>query len=253
MRTIRATLRQLGHNWSEEEIQKLARRIDAGEYDDLPEAQTLRKPGDSVTFTAKVDPAFLSESDKVRREIREQDQRWMREAIKVARRHEEMGDRPFGCVIVDERNQLLAYAGGSEYGHEPTWHSEMEAIRRACARRGGTLEGCTIYSTHEPCPMCAGAINHAKLSMVVWGTDRVDLPLLFRKLSVNTWDRLRDTSKPPLIRSGVMRAECLKLFDLENTAAAIEQAAQVAAAKPVTGGLIQDDVLDGPGIESFGT
>lgn len=215
VRTIRATLRQLGHNWSEEEIQKLARRIDAGEYDDLPEVQTLRKPGDSVTFTATVDPAFLTESDKVRREIREQDQRWMREAIKVARRHEEMGDRPFGCVIVDENNQLLAYAGGSEYGHEPTWHSEMEAIRRACARRGGTLEGCTIYSTHEPCPMCAGAINHAKISMVVWGTNRTDLPLLFRSLTVSTFDRLRDTGKPPLARANVMHAECMKLFDLE--------------------------------------
>lgn len=140
---------------------------------------------------------------------------WMRRAIMLARRAEYFGWRPFGCVIVDNLGQVVAETFGSERPDDPTRHSEMLAIQTACHECGGLLQGCAIYSTHEPCAMCCGAINHAKLSRVVWGSSRRDLPRLFRQRHCSGLTLLADTSHPPRVTTGVMRSECIALFDAE--------------------------------------
>lgn len=154
---------------------------------------------------------------------RSRHEHWMVHAIKAARRAEKFGDRPFGAVVVDEENQLVAVAAGTGTDIDPVRHSEILVIQEACRllnRGDRRLEGCTLYSTHEPCHMCAGAILHAHLSEVVWGSDRDDLPELFRYYDVSTYDILYDSSHRPKVTSGVLGTECISLFDAERSALA---------------------------------
>lgn len=135
--------------------------------------------------------------------------------IELARIAATQGDRPFGCLIVDEPGRVLAKSAGSESPVDPTRHCEVVAIRQACQARGRLLEGCTLYSTHEPCIMCAGAILHAKVSGVIFGSWREDLQLLFRSRNIPIEELLRDTSHPPVVVGGFLRDQCVALFDTE--------------------------------------
>lgn len=143
----------------------------------------------------------------------------MRVAINLAIWAESIGKRPFACIIVDPDDEIVGAGTGSGTLTDPTLHSEIVAIRMACVETGGRLRGCTLYSTHEPCPMCCGAINHAKVSRVVYGSRRHDLPRLFRHTRIPVYDRLRDTTNPPEIKR-VLTNECVSLFDAEVACAA---------------------------------
>lgn len=142
------------------------------------------------------------------------DELWMRMAVTLAKRAMIEGERPFGCVIANEDLVSQSYGTGTDL--DPTRHSEMVAIRRACGYLGrADLEGCTLYSTHEPCGMCAGAIVHAHPSRVVWGSPRSDLPQLFRQREIGSDLIMRDCSRPPEIVEFYMREQCVALFDGE--------------------------------------
>lgn len=138
------------------------------------------------------------------------DEMWMRMAIALAKRAMSEGERPFGCVIANDDLVSTAYGTGSDL--DPTRHSEMVAIRKGCAYLGRNLEGCTLYSTHEPCGMCAGAIVHAHPSRVVWGSARIDLSRLFRERRVKARAVMLDCSRPPEIVEGFLGPECISLF-----------------------------------------
>lgn len=140
-------------------------------------------------------------------------------AILEARNAQENGEAPFGCIIVNPENRIIGKASGTHTPLDPIRHSEVVAIQQACLRSrgrpeadGALLHGCTIYSTHEPCAMCCGAINHAKLSTVVFGSYRSDLPTLFRPYSWPVVRRLSDTSHPPQVVIA-LREDCVRLFD----------------------------------------
>jgi len=82
---------------------------------------------------------------------------------------------PFGAVIV--RGDTIVGRGHNEVLHrnDPTAHAEMEAIRDACAHLGThSLEGCVLYATGEPCPMCLAAIHWARLDRVVYAQSRAE-------------------------------------------------------------------------------
>src|SRR5690606_7696163 len=78
---------------------------------------------------------------------------------------------PVGAVITDAEGNILATAGNCvEELKDPTAHAEMLAIRTACEALGdGRLNGCDLYVTLEPCPMCAQAISHARIRRVYYG------------------------------------------------------------------------------------
>src|ERR1700694_5858367 len=78
---------------------------------------------------------------------------------------------PIGAVIVSLKQGVIARAHNQrEQLHDPTAHAEMIAITQAAqALQSWRLEGCVIYATLEPCPMCAGAIVLARLPMVAYG------------------------------------------------------------------------------------
>lgn len=139
---------------------------------------------------------------------------YMRLAIDIARRGAIHGRLPFGSLIVDSRGDTIGVGSGTETPINPIRHSELEAIRMACARQG-LLYGCTLFQTHEPCPMCAGAICHSKLSTVVVGSLRSDLPELFHQRDIKLAKLLRLTSTPPtlIMAPESIQRECIALFD----------------------------------------
>lgn len=139
------------------------------------------------------------------------DQGFMMAAINEAFEAQKRGERPFGCVIV-ERGSIIATGGGSETERDTTYHSELVAIRCAEMVCNGLLTGCTLYSTHEPCIMCAGAIVHSHISRVVWGSSRADLPQLFHQRRIRVADVLADTSNNRIETGRILEAECVRLF-----------------------------------------
>lgn len=141
------------------------------------------------------------------------DEVWMWRAIELARIALDNDEIPFGCVIIGPEGDELAATWGTGT-HDPLSHSEMVAIHMVAHHytEPTWLDGCSLYSTHEPCVMCCGGINHAKISRVVWGSCRSDLPHLFsRKAAAEL--TLATTSHPPRVFGAVLRQPCIELFD----------------------------------------
>lgn len=97
-------------------------------------------------------------------------QRYMQQALQEAHRAADQGEAPIGAVIVHQARVVAAAHNLREQLRDPTAHAEMIAITQAAEALGGwRLEGCTLYVTLEPCPMCAGAIVQARIPHVVYG------------------------------------------------------------------------------------
>jgi len=99
------------------------------------------------------------------------DQQFMLIAIEQAREAEEHGEVPIGAVLVDAAGQVLAVGRNRTIGDsDPTAHAEIVALRLgAIAVNNYRLPGCTMYTTIEPCAMCAGALVNARISRLVYG------------------------------------------------------------------------------------
>ena len=94
---------------------------------------------------------------------------YMQKALEVGRRALATGDVPVGCVIVKD-GAVIAEGWNKREPGDATAHAETEAIRSACKALGTwRLEGCALYVTLEPCPMCAGAIINSRISTVCYG------------------------------------------------------------------------------------
>lgn len=97
-------------------------------------------------------------------------ERWMRLALDEARAAAAEDEVPVGAVVVAAGRVVGSGHNQREQLADPTAHAEMIAITQAAAALGSwRLEGCTLYVTLEPCPMCAGAILQARVPQVVWG------------------------------------------------------------------------------------
>jgi len=98
------------------------------------------------------------------------DLRYMREALAYARAAEAAGEVPVGAVLVRD-GEIIGRARNRPIGaNDPTAHAEILALREAAAATGNyRLTGTTLYVTLEPCPMCAGALVHARVARLVYG------------------------------------------------------------------------------------
>lgn len=96
---------------------------------------------------------------------------YMSLALEKARESLEEGEVPVGCVIVDSGGSIVGSGRNRcERESNPLCHAELEAISAACRSLGGQrLNGCTLFVTLEPCPMCAGAIINSRVSRLVYG------------------------------------------------------------------------------------
>ena len=105
----------------------------------------------------------------------EKDNEYMRRAIALADESVRHGGGPFGAVIVKDGVIIAEGSNSVTILNDPTAHAEVSAIREACRRLGTFhLDGCTIYTSCEPCPMCLGAIYWAGIKQIFYGNNRKD-------------------------------------------------------------------------------
>ena len=98
------------------------------------------------------------------------DQNWMREALKLARKAEELGEVPVGAVVVLDNKLIGKGWNQSITAHDASAHAEIVAIRNASHYlKNYRLCDASLYVTLEPCTMCAGAIIHARIKRLVYG------------------------------------------------------------------------------------
>lgn len=134
----------------------------------------------------------------------ENDEKYMREALKEAEAAREEGEIPIGAVVVCRGKIISRGHNMTECLHDPSAHAEMIALTAATSAIGGKyLSECTLYVTVEPCPMCAGALNWAQLGTLVYGADDPK-----RGYSMFEPSLLHSRTQ---VRKGILSGECSKL------------------------------------------
>ena len=146
----------------------------------------------------------------------ELDLTYMRLAIEVAQRAREHGNHPFGAILVDGAGQILLSAENSVVTERDcTGHAETNLMRRATQQYDADfLARCTLYSSAEPCPMCAGAIFWGNVRRVVYGLGQAGLYALIgaeteESLQLSCRDVLRSGGKPVEVIGPMLEEEAL--------------------------------------------
>jgi len=103
--------------------------------------------------------------------MRETDEFWMRRAINAAREAEQLDEVPIGACLIDAEGQVLAVAGNrTRTDCDPTAHAEILVLREGAQKIGNyRLTETILYTTIEPCAMCAGALIQARVKRLVFG------------------------------------------------------------------------------------
>ena len=136
-------------------------------------------------------------------------EKYMRQALDLARQAAACGEVPVGCVIVKD-GRVIGRGRNRREERQAAWsHAEMEAMAQA-NRALGTwrLDGCTLYVTLEPCPMCAGAIINARIPTLVFGAREAltgSCGSVIDLFSENYGHR-------PAVYAGVLREDCARLL-----------------------------------------
>ncbi len=140
---------------------------------------------------------------------------FMRAAIAKTRDGIAAGQSPFGSVIVRDQAIIAATHNTVWLTTDPTAHAEVNCIRAAAKSLNNiALNGCTLYSTTEPCPMCLSAIHWAKIDRVVFGATIADASDAgFAELIIPAKDMARMGRSPLIVESGLLQTECAALFD----------------------------------------
>ena len=133
-------------------------------------------------------------------------EKYMRMALALAREAADAGEVPVGCVIADASGRVIGRGRNRrEERGDATAHAEIEAIREAGAALGSwRLEGCTLYVTLEPCPMCAGAIWNARVPRVVIGAKDPRAGAMGSLLNLASYP----LNHRPAVTFGVREKEC---------------------------------------------
>lgn len=137
-------------------------------------------------------------------------EKYMLEALGLAQEAAAQGEIPVGCVVVDEAGQIIG-RGRNRRQEEMrvSAHAEIEALDAASAARGDwRLDGCSLFVTLEPCPMCAGAMINARISTVVYGARET---LTGSCASILNLFEERYPVKPA-IYGGILEADCAALL-----------------------------------------
>ena len=140
---------------------------------------------------------------------------FMKRAIELSIKSVNNGGGPFGSVIVKGDKIIAEGSNKVTSNNDPTAHGEIVAIREACKKLNNfSLNGCELYSTCEPCPMCLSAIYWARIDKIYYANTREDArkidfddSLIYTELQKNI-----DKRKIPMIQ--IMRNEALKAFEL---------------------------------------
>lgn len=134
----------------------------------------------------------------------------MREALILARQAEAAGEVPVGAVVVADGSIVAGGRNSPIARSDPTAHAEMLALREAALAAGNyRLEGATMYSTLEPCVMCAGALVTARIHRLVFGARDLRFGGVRSKFQIADSELLNHRIE---IIEGVLAAECVELL-----------------------------------------
>lgn len=138
--------------------------------------------------------------------MQQEDEHFMRMALREAECAASRGEVPIGAVVVC-RGQVIARGHNlTETLHDVTAHAEMQAITSATATLGGKyLKGCTLYVTVEPCLMCAGALAWSQIGRIVWGASD-------DKRGYHTFCPSSPFHKKTVLKMGVLQGECAEII-----------------------------------------
>jgi tRNA(adenine34) deaminase len=144
------------------------------------------------------------------RRMSEPDELWMEEALRAAQRAQEAGEVPVGAVVVCE-GRVIGRGWNRNLGDcDPTAHAEIVALREAAAAVGNhRLANCDLFATIEPCPMCAGALVHARIQRLVYGADDPKAGAVQSALQVLNHPQLNHRVE---VRGGVLAGRCAELL-----------------------------------------
>lgn len=141
------------------------------------------------------------------------DERYMLLAIEEAKESLREGNNGFGAVIVRNGEVIASEHDREDTQQDPTSHAELNAIRAASRKYGKKLADCALFSTHEPCPMCAAAIVWAKIPTVVYGYSIRDAIGQGRKrMEISCADIFEQSGAQVEIRAGVLKEACAILY-----------------------------------------
>ena len=138
----------------------------------------------------------------------------MQLAIDVARAGIDAGQSPFGCAIA-RGDEVIAVAHNTVIATvDITAHAEVNALRLGCKTTGQIhLDGCTVATTCEPCPMCMAALHWARVDTVYFGASIADADAAgFNELQVPAADVLKIGGSQVALVGGVLSADCRSLF-----------------------------------------
>ncbi|EGG81783.1 hypothetical protein HMPREF9477_01485 [Lachnospiraceae bacterium 2_1_46FAA] len=139
-----------------------------------------------------------------------QDEKYMREAIKQAKKAYEINEVPIGCVIVCEDKIISRGYNRRTTDKNPLAHAEMIAIKKASKKVGDwRLEDCTMYVTLEPCQMCSGAIVQSRMKKVVVGCMNAKAGCAGSILNLLQMDEFNHQVE---LETGVLEEECSLLM-----------------------------------------
>src|SRR5437870_2420756 len=137
-------------------------------------------------------------------------ERWMREALRAAREAQSRDEVPIGaCIVIGD--QVVAVAGNrTRTDCDPTAHAEIVALREAASRVGNyRLPEAIVYSTIEPCAMCAGALIQARAPLLVYGARDERAGAVDTHFQICSSDQLNHRVE---IVKGVLESECRALM-----------------------------------------
>ena len=134
----------------------------------------------------------------------------MEEAVRSAQRALEVGDVPVGAVVIRDGQVIGRGWNRSIADSDPTAHAEIIALREAGATVGNhRLEDCELFVTIEPCAMCAGALVHARIKRLVYGTDEPKAGAVTSALQVLNHPQLNHKIE---VSSGVLAGRCAEVL-----------------------------------------
>lgn len=139
-----------------------------------------------------------------------QDEQFMREALSLAQQAAELGEVPVGAIVVKD-GVIVGRGSNAPIGsHDPSAHAEILALRDAAKNIGNyRLVDCSLYVTLEPCAMCAGAIQHARIGQLVFGAKDPKTGACGSVVNLMAEDKLNHHTN---VAAGVLENECGRLL-----------------------------------------
>ncbi len=152
--------------------------------------------------------------ETMRHNMEEYDDKYMKLAARLSLENIDSGGGPFGAVIVKEGEVISTGVNTVTVDNDPTAHAEVNAVRAACRKLDTfRLEGCTVYSSCEPCPMCLSALYWAGVKRVFYGNTKEDAEAIdfSDKFIYEEIERKPSDRKMPGIR--VDNSDTIKAFE----------------------------------------